>query len=170
MTHLDTLSNLLSHIQNGQKNGVLVIEYKNSRKVVALLNILQSSGYIRGYRWAPRTGGPQQDPTEPPQVKVGGRISILLRYLNEKPAIGKAIRISKPSRRVYLDVNQLASFLCVRAKGQGAHTGGEISHEGLMQGTLILSTPKGIMSGTAAYKLNVGGELLARITSCRLGA
>jgi ribosomal protein S8 len=34
-------------------------------------------------------------------------MEILLKYKNQKPAITRAIRISKPSKRVYVSVDQL---------------------------------------------------------------
>ena len=58
--------------------------------------------------------------------------------------ISGANRISKPSRRVYLGVNNIKS---VR---QG-------------QGFLVMSTPRGIMVGDEARKAKVGGEALFRI-------
>lgn len=53
-------------------------------------------------------------------------------------------RISKPSRRVYIKNGQ------IRAVRQG-------------HGTLVLSTPKGVLSGDDARKAHVGGEVLFTI-------
>jgi small subunit ribosomal protein S8 len=162
MSHLDILSNLLSHIKNGQEGRALVIEFMNSRTVVAVLNILQESGYIRGYRFVPlkaELGG----------TRCARRIEILLRYLNEKPAIGLFKRVSKPSRRIYFDLDAISSFLhrprMPKVVKGFRRTTAAPSHAGFMQGTLILSTPKGILSATSAKKLNVGGEVLARVCS-----
>jgi ribosomal protein S8 len=189
MSHLDILSNLFSHIQNGQKNRILVIEYMNSRAVVAVLNILQENGYIRGYRFVPPH--PPKDPTERTTTdpRRARRIEILLRYLYEKPAIGKAMRISKPSRRIYLSIDALDEYLCKRPRKRygptppthcllghsrsgsrrgphGPRSGTpQVATEEFMQGTLILSTPKGILSATTAKKFHVGGEVLALVCS-----
>ena len=49
------LSNLFSHIKNAQKNRILVIEHYKSKNIIAILNVLQEHGYIRGYRFLPKT-------------------------------------------------------------------------------------------------------------------
>ncbi len=81
-------------------------------------------------------------------VKRGKRarknIEIALLYKNDKPAIAEIRRISKPSRRVYLPVKQIRPVM------QG-------------YGMMILSTPKGILSGKTAHKEKVGGEVIGEV-------
>ena len=72
---------------------------------------------------------------------VKRQIVITLKYVDGKSVIEGIERVSKPSRRVYCGV---ASIPRVR--------------NGL--GTVILSTPKGIISGRQAVAENVGGEIL----------
>ena len=69
---------------------------------------------------------------------------IPLRYSAGQPAIRGVKRLSKPSRRTYLGVRD------VRPVKRG-------------YGLLVLSTPKGIMTGTEARKQRVGGEALFEI-------
>ncbi len=69
---------------------------------------------------------------------------IPLRYEAGSPAISGVKRLSKPSRRTYLGVRD------VRPVKRG-------------HGLLVLSTPKGIMSGAEARKQRVGGEALFEI-------
>ena len=88
----DSLSHLFSHIQNGQRGHILTIESVQTKLVIAVLNILQDHGYIRGYRFHPT---------------ASNKLQILLKYKNQKPVINKIIRISKPSKRVYISINQL---------------------------------------------------------------
>jgi len=83
----DSLSHLFSHIQNGQRNRILTVESAKTKLVLAILNILQDHGYIRGYRF---------------HHNASTKLQILLKYKNQKPAINKIIRISKPSKRVYI--------------------------------------------------------------------
>ena len=73
-----------------------------------------------------------------PVLEVG------LVYIDKKPKITEVERISKQSRRVYFGVKDIHS---VR---NGA-------------GLLVLSTPKGILSGKEAKKEQVGGEALFRL-------
>ncbi len=71
-------------------------------------------------------------------------ISVNLKYYNNKPVIDKLIRISKPSLRVYTASNKIPKVM-----------------NGL--GIVIISTPKGIMTGVEAKKQKIGGELLCSV-------
>jgi len=73
-----------------------------------------------------------------PVLEVG------LIYEDKKPKITEVERISKQSRRVYFGVKDIHS---VRSGS----------------GLLVLSTPKGILSGKEARKEQVGGEALFRV-------
>lgn len=70
--------------------------------------------------------------------------SITLVYKNNRPAFGGFKRISKPSRRMYLGVRD------VKPVKRG-------------HGTLVLSTPAGILTGKEAQVKRVGGEALFEI-------
>lgn len=76
--------------------------------------------------------------------KVKKIIDIELLYKNKKSVISGIQRMSKPSRRIYLKVNN------VKPVKQG-------------KGLLILSTPKGILTDKEAKKEKVGGEALFKI-------
>ena len=69
---------------------------------------------------------------------------IELKYFDGQPVIVDIARISKPGRRVYSSIKDLKPV-----------------KNGL--GISILSTPKGVMSDTAARDANVGGEVLCRV-------
>ena len=71
-------------------------------------------------------------------------IEIELKYFDGEPVIAEISRISKPGRRVYSSIKDLKPI-----------------KNGL--GISILSTPKGVMSDTAARDANVGGEVLCRV-------
>lgn len=72
-------------------------------------------------------------------------IKIYLKYLNgKKPAIKELKRVSKPSLQSFVPAEKIPSV-----------------RSGL--GTVILSTSKGILSGTAAKKENVGGEIVCKV-------
>ncbi len=61
-----------------------------------------------------------------------------------KKQVNTIKRLSKPSKRVYMKAGD------VRVFGK--------------RGMLILSTPKGLRTGSAAYKENVGGEAMCLIS------
>jgi small subunit ribosomal protein S8 len=75
---------------------------------------------------------------EKPQFEVE------LKYFDGAPVISRITRVSKPGRRVYSSVRDLPTV-----------------RNGL--GISILSTPKGVMSDTAARDANVGGEVLCQV-------
>ena len=76
--------------------------------------------------------------------KAEGTIIIELKYKGKEPVITGIERVSKPGARIYCGVKELPRVL-----------GG--------LGMNILSTPKGIMTDNQAKKLNVGGEIIAKI-------
>ena len=71
-------------------------------------------------------------------------LEIGLIYTNKKPKIMEVERISKQSRRVYFKMKDIHSV----RNGSGL---------------LVLSTPKGILSGKEARKEQVGGEALFKV-------
>jgi len=71
-------------------------------------------------------------------------LEAVLVYLDEKPKISEVERISKQSRRVYFGMKDIHSV----RNGSGI---------------LVLSTPKGILSGKEARREQVGGEALFKM-------
>ncbi len=77
--------------------------------------------------------------------KKAHELTVELRYnTGNRPAIQGVKRISKPSRRMYLGIRDM------RPVKRG-------------HGTLVLSTPAGIMTGKEARAKRVGGEALFEI-------
>ena len=71
--------------------------------------------------------------------------NVELKYFEGEAVIREIKRVSKPGRRVYSSVKTLPQI-----------------RNGL--GIAILSTPKGVMSDTAAREANVGGEVLCQVS------
>jgi len=71
-------------------------------------------------------------------------LEVDLIYVDKKPKIEEVERISKQSRRVYFKMKDIHSV----RNGSGL---------------LVLSTPKGILSGKEARKEQVGGEALFKL-------
>lgn len=79
------------------------------------------------------------------EVRTGVKvIDIELKYDRGEPVIREVHRVSKPGRRVYSKIKDLPKV-----------------YNGL--GISILSTPRGVMSDTAAREANVGGEVICQI-------
>ena len=72
-------------------------------------------------------------------------LTIKLKYYDNKPVIESLERISKPSLRLYVRKDNMPSVL-----------------NGL--GIVIVSTPKGVMTGQAAKAQNIGGEILCSVS------
>jgi small subunit ribosomal protein S8 len=71
-------------------------------------------------------------------------LRIELKYFEGQPAIQHLVRVSKPGRRVYSGAQDLPRV-----------------RNGL--GTIIVSTPRGVLSEAEAREHNVGGEVLAEV-------
>jgi small subunit ribosomal protein S8 len=71
-------------------------------------------------------------------------IRIVLKYAGGVPAITGAERISRPGRRIYRGKDEIPKVL-----------------DGL--GIAILSTPRGVMTGTSCRRAGVGGEILCKV-------
>jgi small subunit ribosomal protein S8 len=69
---------------------------------------------------------------------------IELKYYDGEPVIRSIERVSKPGRRVYASIDTMPRVA-----------------DGL--GTIIISTPKGVMADHQARESNVGGEVLCKI-------
>jgi small subunit ribosomal protein S8 len=72
------------------------------------------------------------------------RLKLKLKYEGRKGVIAGLKRVSKPGLRRYVRTTEIPRVL-----------GG--------LGTAIVSTPRGLMTGTEARKMNLGGELLCYI-------
>lgn len=75
--------------------------------------------------------------------KVRKFLQLELAYKGGAPLLGGVRRLSRPSRRIYVGVADLPKY------------GNRM--------TVILSTPKGVMTGRQAKKDEVGGELLCQV-------
>ena len=80
------------------------------------------------------------------EEQVAGQkgLRIELKYFEGQPAIQHLARVSKPGRRVYSASRELPRI-----------------RNGL--GTVIVSTPRGVLSDAEAREHNVGGEVLAEV-------
>jgi small subunit ribosomal protein S8 len=127
----DPLGDMLTRIRNAQMRNRPKVSTPASRLRERVLEVLQEEGYIRGFARVDFDGGKSE-------------IEIELKYFDGQPVIRDIKRVSKPGRRVYSSVKDLATV----ANGLGVS---------------ILSTPKGVMSDSRARTENVGGEVLCNI-------
>ncbi len=131
MSMSDPVADLLTRIRNGQsaKKESVVAPASNLR--ANLLEVLRREGYIRNF--------------ERYNISTGiDEIRIELKYYDGEPVIKEIKRVSRPGRRVYSGIKDLARV-----------------YNGL--GISILSTPQGVMSDAEARAANVGGEVLCQV-------
>lgn len=127
----DPIADLLTRIRNAQMAGHASVKVPGSKIKFEIVKILQRYGYVAETTW--HNEGHQ------------GVIEVTLKYDTANRAMIRSLdRISKPSRRVYVGVNEVPSVL-----------------NGL--GIAILSTSKGVLSDRDARAANVGGELICSV-------
>ncbi len=95
MSVVDSISDLITRIRNGQMARKKTVDSPMSRARENLLKVLLSEGYIRGYEIVDVEG-------------AGHKIlRVELKYFEGKPVICEIKRVSKPGRRVYSSVKDL---------------------------------------------------------------
>ena len=130
----DPIADMLARIRNAVTAKHTRVDMPASRIKADIAKILQDEGYIQGFKLL--------DEAERPQQKT---LRLFLKYgpHGEKLITGVE-RISRPGRRVYFGRDDVPEVL-----------GG--------LGTSILTTSRGVMTGRAAAKAGVGGEVLCNI-------
>jgi small subunit ribosomal protein S8 len=129
----DPISDMLTRIRNAIGARQTKVDVPASRLKIEVARILKEEGYITNYSIKTAEGS---------NIRT---LRIFLRYGPKgESVISRLERVSKPSRRVYLPNNEIPKVL-----------GG--------LGINILSTSKGVMTGKAARRAKVGGEVLCQV-------
>ncbi len=131
----DPISDMLTRIRNATLARQARVEMPCSRLKVEIARILESEGYVQGFKVL--------------DAQPGERVQALLRvFLKYGPRGERVItgiqRVSRPGRRVYFGRDDVPDVLA-----------------GL--GTSILTTSRGVMTGREAVKVGVGGEVLCNV-------
>jgi len=131
----DPIADMLTRIRNAVTAKHTRVDMPTSRIKVDIARILQDEGYIHGFKLL----------NEPDAKRVTKTLRLFLKYgpRGERLITGVE-RISRPGRRVYFGRDDVPDVLA-----------------GL--GTNILTTSRGVMTGRAAVKAGVGGEVLCNI-------
>lgn len=127
----DPIADLLTRIRNAQTARHADVVLPGSKIKLEVAKRLAQYGYVESVQWI--------------EEGYQGQIRIVLKYdNNNEPIIRDLRRISKPSRRVYVGVQDIPQVL-----------------NGL--GIAILSTSRGVMSDREARTNHIGGELLCSV-------
>jgi len=136
MSISDPIADMLTRIRNGVMAGHKTVAVPNSKIKSAIVQILEKEGYIEGFE--------ELETKVQPFKTIRIHIKYVGKRRERRPVISGLKRISRPGRRVYTsrrDIPWVRSGI----------------------GVSILSTPKGVMTGTRARQLGVGGEILCEI-------
>jgi small subunit ribosomal protein S8 len=133
----DPIADMLTRIRNAVSARHQRVDIPASRLKVEIAKILEQEGYISGFKVVP----PAKDAEEMTDPLL--RLSLKYGPRGEKVITGIE-RVSRPGRRVYF------------GRGDVPRVMGGL-------GTSILTTSRGVMTGQAAVKAGVGGEVLCSI-------
>jgi small subunit ribosomal protein S8 len=130
----DPIADMLTRMRNALMAGHQVVSVPTSTIKLAIARIMVEEGFIENFEEATDNGHKT--------------LRMKLKYVGvrreRRPVITGLKRVSSPGRRVY--VNK-----------------GDIPWVRSGMGVAILSTPKGVMSGTRARQMGVGGEVLCQV-------
>ena len=131
----DPISDMLTRIRNAVSAKHTRVDMPASRLKAEIARILQDEGYIQGFKLL-------EDAATSANTRT---LRLFLKYgPHGERLITGVQRISRPGRRVYFGKQDVPEVL-----------GG--------LGTSILTTSRGVMTGRAAVKAGVGGEVLCNI-------
>ena len=132
----DPIADMLTRIRNAVSAKHTRVDMPGSRLKAEIARILQDEGYIQGFKLLEEPAAGSAAPKT---------LRLFLKYgPHGERLITGVQRISRPGRRVYFGRDDVPDVLA-----------------GL--GTSILTTSRGVMTGRAAVKAGVGGEVLCNI-------
>ena len=88
MSMSDPIADLLTRIRNAQSAGHSHFTAPSSKAKEAVLKVLESEGYIRGFKSEPTSTGQNE-------------VRVEIKYDQGVPVIKEISRVSKPGRRIY---------------------------------------------------------------------
>jgi len=135
ITTSDPIADMLTRIRNALMVKHATVAMPASKIKMAIAKILKDEGYIEDYKMVT-------------DENMRRGLVIELKYKgdlkHQRPVITNLTRVSKPGRRIYTGAKDIP---WVRSG----------------MGIAILSTPKGVITGQQARRLNVGGEVICYI-------
>jgi small subunit ribosomal protein S8 len=130
MSMTDPVADLLARIRNAGQARHAELICPSSKLKLAVAKVLVEGGFLDAVSVEAQDGKPV--------------LRIRLRYAEGRSLIDGMRRVSKPSRRVYVDVRHIPRV-----------------RRGL--GIAVLSTPRGVLSDREAREQQVGGEVVCEV-------
>ncbi|CAL3970168.1 hypothetical protein PZA11_006448 [Diplocarpon coronariae] len=156
------LANVCSHLQNASKARLGLTSVPSTNMILTLTLALQQSGFLSSVT----RGGLQPPPMDDlssyvPELVTQENIStrrlwLGMKYWNNEPVLSSLSMVSKPTKRVWMDVEGLGRVIRGREAGfvKGLTRPGEC---------LFVSTDKGVLEARECVERRVGGMLLCRV-------
>ena len=132
----DPIADMLTRIRNAVMSGQALVAMPSSKIKIEIAKILKDEGYLENFEMV--------DNENPTQKVLRLKVKYVGERRDRRAVISGLERISKPGRRIYTKKQNIPWVL-----------------SGI--GVAILSTPKGVMTGSRARQLGVGGEILCKI-------
>ncbi len=134
MVITDPIADMFMRIRNGGAAGKKAVYIPYSDVKMRIANVLMREGYLSSVSRKVLKGRITQR-----VIEVG-----VVYDTTHAPVVRGMERVSRPSRRMYVGAKAL------RPVNQG-------------HGIMILSTPKGILTGSEAHREHVGGEIIGKV-------
>ena len=119
------VGDFLTRVKNAAMAGNKKIQVPSTKQIAAVATALKKAGLVDSVK------------------NEKGGLELSLAFKDKKPLVMNVKLISKPGRRIYMEVSEI-----------GAKRG---------PSQYLISTPKGILMSKEAIKQNVGGEIIAEI-------
>ncbi|WKZ49428.1 MAG: 30S ribosomal protein S8 [Anaerolineales bacterium] len=132
----DPIADMLTRVRNAVMSGHTLAAMPSSKLKLEIAKILKDEGFLESFEVVEGEQATQKT------------LRLKIKYVGERrekrPVLSGLERVSKPGRRVYTKKQDIPWVL-----------------SGI--GVAILSTPKGVMTGSRARQLGVGGEILCKV-------
>jgi len=132
----DPIADMLTRVRNAVMAGHNLVAMPSSKIKIEIAKIMKDEGYLESFEVVEG------------ELAIQKVLRLKIKYVGERrmrrPVISGVERISTPGRRIYAKKQNIPWVL-----------------SGI--GVAILSTPKGVMTGTRARQLGVGGEILCKV-------
>jgi ribosomal protein S8 len=159
---LVNLSHVCSHLQNASKARLGLTSVPSTNLHLALLLSLQSAGFLSHVT----RGGPSPPdfstlssyvPEPVTQENVASRrLWLGLKYWDNEPVLKEMKMVSKPTKRIWMDVEGLGKVV----RGGQA---GEVKGLRRVGECLFVSTDRGVLEARECVERKVGGMVLCRV-------
>jgi len=132
----DPIADMLTRIRNAVMSGHALVAMPSSKIKIEIAKIMKDEGYLEGFELV--------DGEQAVQKVLRLKIKYVGERRERRPVISGVERVSTPGRRIYTKKQNIPWVL-----------------SGI--GVAIVSTPKGVMTGSRARQLGVGGEILCKV-------